>query len=608
MSQNCVSDQRASSDALFYPEDSSTEKNDGSMISLEDVVFSYSDAPSYLPPAVDHLSLQIPYSQHVAVLGRNGSGKSTFAKLCNVLELPDEGSIFVDHRQVRELEDIYAIRQTCGMVFQNPDNQIVGATVEEDCAFGPENLGLETEEIRERVYTALDRTGLSEMAKRSPATLSGGQKQKLAIAGALAMRPRCLILDEACAMLDPQAGEDFLRFADRLSHDEGLTLVQITHDMEHAMMASWVYILSEGRLIAQGDPRDIFSQPELCFQAGLSLPPHLKLLYELGLSSDAFTEEEVADFLAAQLQQLPGLPEHSRARTRPGSEEKRQALIQVKDLSYAYNRGSADEFMALENLSFEVRKGEIFVICGHSGSGKSTLITHLNGLFKPQQGSVHVLGMDVSDKKNLMKLRRHVGLVFQYPEYQLFEATVEDDVGYGPKQMGFSEEERKAAVRQALSVVGLSDDFLSRSPFDLSGGQKRRVAIAGVLAVNPDILIMDEPAAGLDPESREEMLVNIEKLRDLGKTIIMVTHNMDDAARLADYVAVLCHGQMIALDKPELIFSQSEVLKQSGLNVPASMRLSMRLNERLGTDFCFLSMDQAKEELETLLARGYAHD
>lgn len=586
------------------------------MIQFNEVRFSYSDKKSEGLQAIDDLSVTIPRGSHTAVLGHNGSGKSTFARLCNCLELPDEGEIFVDGFSAGTIEDVYRIRQICGMVFQNPDNQIVGTTVEEDTAFGPENLGLSSEEIRERVDSALTLVGLLDKAKRAPSRLSGGQKQKLAIAGAMAMQPSCLILDEACAMLDPVASDEFMVFADGVCKKEGLTLIQITHDMNQALMADRIIVLSQGKLIADGTPREIFTRPDFLTDEGLMPPPHLLIMFELAKElaeypemaqrlCSAFTEEECA---AAAAELLKPLAESIKAKgldlAAPRPKSPGERVVVVDHLSYSYRQNSGEENKALDNISFEVRKGEIFVLCGHSGSGKSTLITHLNGLYRSEPGRVTVMGLDCADKKNLTEVRRHTGLVFQYPEYQLFEATVGEDVAFGPLHMGVSPEETKKRVEEALRLVNIDQEWAERSPFELSGGQKRRVAIAGILAMHPDILVLDEPAAGLDPQGREEMMRYIESMRDMGKTVIMVTHNMDDAARLADYMAVLEHGRLAALDEPRVIFKNTEKMYKWGLKPPAALQFANLLNAELGTHFSFMTCEEAVKTLARCIREG----
>lgn len=245
--------------------------------------------------------------------------------------------------------------------------------------------------------------------------------------------------------------------------------------------------------------------------------------------------------------------------------------IQVKNLTHIYSKGMPDEQLALDDVSFEIADGEKVAVIGHTGSGKSTLMQHLNGIIKPSSGSIIIGDTDITDPKTVMKdVRRRVGLVFQYPEYQLFEETVAKDIAFGPKNLGLSEGEIDERVREAIKLVGLDyDDIAERSPFELSGGQKRRVAIAGVIAMEPEILILDEPTAGLDPGAHKEILRMIEKIHSAQNNIIIfVSHNMSDVAEMADRVMVMDEGRILMMDTPELVFSRHEELSAIGLDIP----------------------------------------
>lgn len=258
-------------------------------------------------------------------------------------------------------------------------------------------------------------------------------------------------------------------------------------------------------------------------------------------------------------------------------------FIEVKDLSYIYMQGTPFEKKALDKINMEINKGDFISIIGHTGSGKSTLIQMLNGLLKPTSGTVYVDGVDIFSKKvNLTDIRKKVGLVFQYPEYQLFEETIEKDIAYGPSNLGLSEEEIINRVKESMNMVGLNyEKYKDKSPFNLSGGQKRRVAIAGILAMKPKVLILDEPAAGLDPRGREEILRSIKELNDkYNITIILVSHSMDDVARFAKSVIVMSEGKCILKGSKIEVFKEVKLLENSGLSVPSVTYLISRLNKR----------------------------
>lgn len=570
-------------------------------IEAQRLCFSYSRDPN-LPLAVSEVSLQVHPGEHIAILGRNGSGKSTLAKLLSCLEFAQTGEIAILGFRPDSEEQIWEIRRISAMVFQNPDNQIIGTTVEEDIAFGPENLGIPTAEIRIRVDEAARATGLSERMQTAPSDLSGGQKQKLALSGVLAMQPQLLILDEATSMLDPQSREEILRLVQSLRAKLNLTLVNITHYMEEALEADRIFVMDAGQLLFSGTPQEVFAQADRVRQLGLDVPFHTQVAHLVAPSVSApFDPASVVDwdgaltYLERALRSLPSrVSVHSSEPMQPesfscvegvapNSAAQTTPLIQVDHLTYQYRSRGEKREPALFDVGFSVESGEIFGIMGQTGSGKSTLIQHLNGLIRPQQGTVRVLGLDTAKGEEIREIRKHLGLLFQYPEHQLFAETVEQDLAFGPQKLGCSPEELQENIRYAMQAVGLSEDLLSRSPFELSGGQKRRVALAGILAMRPRILVLDEPAAALDPAGREEMLTLVQRLRDQGVTIVIVSHSMEDLSRICDRILVLQRGCVVALGTPEVVFAQSETeLAQLGLAAPASVRLIRELERRMG--------------------------
>lgn len=278
------------------------------------------------------------------------------------------------------------------------------------------------------------------------------------------------------------------------------------------------------------------------------------------------------------------------------------AILEVKNLQYVYSVGTPFQHTALEDVSFRVQRGEFIGVIGHTGSGKSTLIQHLNGLLKPTSGQVLLDGKDIwSDKKLTRQSRFRVGLVFQYPEYQLFEETVYKDISFGPKNMGLDADEIDRRVRQAAGFVGLTEKQLSASPFDLSGGQKRRVAIAGVIAMEPEVLILDEPTAGLDPEGREEILANIQAYRKAkNATIMMVSHSMSDMARVADRLLVMNRARLAMDGTPETVFSRAQELVDMGLSIPDVTKVFLQL-QKLGLSVpAVYTIEQAAAALRQL--------
>ena len=494
------------------------------MIETRDLTYTY-PAPEgeTNPPALRDVSVQVEKGSFTVVLGHNGSGKSTFAKHLNAVLLPCGGAVYVDGMDTRDEKLLLEIRRRTGMVFQNPDNQIVANVVEEDVAFGPENLGVPTAEIRRRVDDALAAVGMEQFASHAPHLLSGGQKQRIAIAGILAMEPECIVLDEATAMLDPAGRREVIDTVLRLNREQGITVVLITHHMVEAERADRVIVMNDGEVAMDGMPRQVFSQVERLHELGLAAPDTVELLYRLG----------------------------------------------------------------------------------HNGSGKSTFAKHLNAVLLPCGGAVYVDGMDTRDEKLLLEIRRRTGMVFQNPDNQIVANVVEEDVAFGPENLGVPTAEIRRRVDDALAAVGM-EQFASHAPHLLSGGQKQRIAIAGILAMEPECIVLDEATAMLDPAGRREVIDTVLRLnREQGITVVLITHHMVEAER-ADRVIVMNDGEVAMDGMPRQVFSQVERLHELGLAAPDTVELLYRLRrdgidvplDRLTVDECADTICRAFGEAE----------
>jgi len=533
-------------------------------IKVDNVKFSYrsddGEGEEILRPAVRGASLEIHRGEYVAVIGPNGSGKSTLAKLIDVLELPDEGTITVFGTDTRNDKKFWEIRENCAVVFQNPDNQIVGTTVEEDVAFGPENLGVPLPELRERVDKALKDVGLYELRTRQAASLSGGQKQKLAIAGCLAMRPQILIMDESTAMLDPVSRDEVLEIVEQMRKRDNLTLITITHDMSETVRCDKIFVVKEGKVILSGTPAEVFLQDSKTKAASLALPPRYALVKELGrLTQTELAPEDFASIGTLKQAAVRCIEKGASYKIEPPEQKQSpddKVIMSVKDLSFAYEPGAPK---ALDNINLDVYEGEVLAIAGQSGCGKTTLISHFNGIIRPQTGTVTVDGMSTADNKLIAKIRQNIGLVFQYPEYQLFAETVYKDIRYGISKNGLSEDEERKRIEKACDIVGFDKTLLESSPFDLSGGQKRRAAMAGVLVMQPKILVLDEPASGLDPKGRADMFSMIRDIKKSGVTVVIVSHYMDEAAVNADRICYMKDGRIEQIGTPHEVFANPNV-------------------------------------------------
>ena len=557
--------------------------------------------------AIDHVDLDIEEGKFIAILGHNGSGKSTLAKHINGLLVPTEGTLWVDHMNTASDADIWNIRQKAGMVFQNPDNQIIGTVVEEDVGFGPENLGVPTEDIWKRVDESLKAVGMTAYRHHSPNKLSGGQKQRVAIAGVMAMHPKCIVLDEPTAMLDPNGRKEVLKAVRELNKKEGVTVILITHYMEEVVFADDVYVMDRGHIVMHGVPKEIFSRVDQLKKYRLDVPQVTLLAYDLkeaglAIPDGILTIPELVDALSRPEIRVPKgwkLPEHTPKKEKKELPQEKES-IKLEHVGYTYNPGSAYEMHALKDVNLEIPQGQFVGIIGHTGSGKSTLIQHFNGLIRPTEGHIYFEGQDIwADKFPLRGLRSQVGLVFQYPEHQLFETDVLTDVCFGPKNLGLDKKEVELRAYDALKKVGLPDELFYQSPFELSGGQKRRVAIAGVLAMKPEVLILDEPTAGLDPKGRDEILQQIKKLQtETGLTILLVSHSMEDVAEYVDRIIVMNKGSVMYDDTPREVFKHYKELEEVGLAAPQVTYIMHDLKARgADVDVDATTIEEAAEEI-----------
>jgi len=511
------------------------------------------------------VDLTIKKGEFIALLGRNGSGKTTFSKQLNAILRPSEGTVTVDEMGTKDADKLYEIRQRVGMVFQNPDNQMVAASVEEEVAFGPENLGMESDTIVARVKQALEQVRMWKRRKTAPNHLSGGQKQRIAIAGILAMHPDYIVLDEPTAMLDPKGRKEVMEALQRLNQEQEMTVILITHDMEEAALASRVILLADGQMRFDGRPEKFFGADVLLAEMGMEAPLSYRVQQAMGS--------------AANLQSGAGEKRDKCKIDALDIFEKDKDLLSLQHVSYIYSPGTAYEKVALDDVSLSLGKGEIVGLAGHTGSGKSTMIQLLNGLLKPTGGTVTFEGKDIHAKGYSGNyLRSRVGMVFQYPEHQMICDTVWEDVAFGPGKQGLTEEACNARVEEALRFVDLPEKYYQASPLQLSGGQKRRVAIAGVLAMHPEYIILDEPAAGLDAEGKREIFDRIRRMsREQGIGVLLVSHSMEDLAEYADRIIVLDDGKKILDDRPAQVFAKRETLADCGLDVPETVKLADKL-------------------------------
>ncbi|MBL8966444.1 MAG: ATP-binding cassette domain-containing protein, partial [Spirochaetaceae bacterium] len=560
------------------------------LIEVSSVSFTY---PESTKPAVDRVSLSVAPGEYLAILGANGSGKSSLLRLLNGQRLPDSGTVRVAGHDAADPAKAHAVRGALTLVFQSPPDQIVSSVVEEDVAFGPENLGLPRAEIERRVEEALEAAGLAEERRRPTHSLSAGQQQRLAIAGALAMRPACVAFDEATSMLDPPARAAVLDIMDALAA-RGVAVIHVTHDMAEAARAARVIVMEGGRVTFSGSPSELFASLSgavpRALGFGLGLPPAARFALALGLPPLA---REDAAGLAARIAARRGASRSPAAASETlaaaaadtpsavgaaatdtpaaASSAPREAAFSLRGLGYAYLHGTMNETAALSGISFDLPRGGLLALVGRTGSGKSTLLQLLDGLAVPAEGRLSSLGVELACRSGprdegacaegaarpragragragraarraaeeaVLRLRTRAPLSVQRPETALFERFSGDDVAFGPRNLGLGGKELVARVGAAMAEAGLPyAEFRDRPVRALSGGEKRRLALAGVLALEPEALLLDEPTAALDPPTKLAVLDLIRGRSRAGATIAMATHSMEEAAA-ADLLAV----------------------------------------------------------------------
>ena len=549
-------------------------------VRLDHVTLRYGDSL-----ALDDVTLEVCRGERVCVLGANGSGKSTLASVICGLLAPDEGDVELAGHAVctggvPDLAAYRDARRQLGLVFQNPDDQIVTSVVADDVAFGPENLGVPRAQIAARVARELRRVAMEKYAHADPSRLSGGQRQRVCIAGALAMEPAVLVLDEPSSLLDVRGRAAIMRVMGRLAA-AGATLVHVTHFMDEALAADRVIVMQHGRMALEGTPDEVFASKnaQVIEALGLEMPFEARLAAALR-----------ADAADGKVAAVAGPSGEKPAASVPAAEP---PAILARDLGFSYG----PDVQALDGVSLEVPVRATTAIVGQTGSGKSTLLRLLCGLEAADAGSLTVCGINAATKRGRRQIRRAVGYVMQHPERQLFAQTVAEDVAFGPRNQGLSAAEVERRVAHALDLVGLTDRR-DASPFELSGGQQRLAAIAGVLAMEPELLVLDEPTAGLDPRGRARLRALMADLAAHGVTLLQVTHSMEDAAR-ADHVVVLDQSHVLATGTPAEVFcpANEPQLTAVGLGLPRPLAYA-----------CEHAFDARPLTLEALVAALRAQD
>jgi len=514
-------------------------------LEIRDLIYTY---PGSGVRAVDGLSLDASRGEIVAVVGPNAAGKSTLARLLKGLIQPDSGMIRIDGR---ERETTGPVRDI-GILFSNPENQLVTSILEEDVAFGLEVIGEPSRVIERKVETVLDRLGILHLRKRMPHLMSGGEQQMAALAGVLVLDPHTLILDEPTTYLDPVAKEAVMASIRGLA-EEGRVVILITHDMREASKADRVILIDQGRVALEGRPEEVFGQPGLAGRFGITPPFLMRLVLGMRSMGREMAWPPDREAFGRAFGERPwgrGGSEGRGLRVRgvPGA----KAALAFENIHFRYGEGAAGSKPVLEGVDFSVERGSIALVCGSNGSGKSTLLQMSNGLVEPDRGLVLLEGLRIREwRKKPGGVPGRVALLFQNPEHQVFAATVYEDVAFGPRNMGVNARQINERVRKAIRWAGLPETVLERAVHTLSGGQMRRVAVAGVLAMEPRVLVLDEPTDGLDPGGAREFYAGARQYcDDTGTAIVMATHALPEEIDRVDHLGHLSGGRIRSSGPP----------------------------------------------------------
>jgi energy-coupling factor transport system ATP-binding protein len=519
--------------------------------------------------ALDGVDLEVAEGEFVVVMGPSGAGKSTLCVALNGL-IPHffrgrmEGEVRIRGRSTREGK-VGEFAREVGLVFQDFEAQLFSTNVALEVAFGPENFQVEREEMVRRVESVLERVRLQGFEDRTPATLSGGQKQRLAIASVLAIEPRILCLDEPTTDLDPIGKLGVFEIAEELKERDDVTLIVVEHETEETLDADRIVVLRDGKIVADRPAREILRDVELLEESSVMPLQVARFFHERGTEDGQLplTPEEGVEEFGRRGWRVSSAGHRELVEADERREEGYgEPVIEVEGLTYRYPNG----VLALEGVDLTVRRGEFLAVLGQNGSGKTTLVKHFNGLLKPTEGSVRVDGEETV-KQGIRRLGQRVGYVFQNPDHQIFSDTVADEVAFGPKIREMEADEIEERVREALVAVGMEGRG-DEDPFGLTKGERQRVAVASVLAVRPEVLILDEPTTGLDYTEQRSMMDLVKRLNEGGSTIIAVTHTMWVVAEYAHRALVIRDGKMVLSGTVREVFAEEETLRDASLRPP----------------------------------------
>lgn len=551
------------------------------MIRLREFSFTYNGSER---PALDRVNLDIEDGQFVLITGASGGGKSTLCRVFNGLVPHFYGGRISGQAEVQGM-DITShppreLATRVGMVFQDPESQLVTTDVEREIAFGLENLGYPRNLIARRIEEALDTTGIASLRFARNQELSGGEKQKVAIASVLALHPQILVLDEPTSELDPQSAEEILRLLERLNDELGLTVILIEQRLDRVIhLVDRLLVMGGGQILADGTPQEVLGDHSE--RLGIGLPPVIRLMRklrgkDLPLNGLPLTVKDARLQLQKALKRIKPT-EFARGR------EKAEPVLSAQKLWFSYG-----ERAVLRNISLDVERGEFMAIMGRNASGKTTLVKHFNGLLRPGKGRVMLDEADIR-KSPAADLSQRVGYVFQNPNDHLFADTVEEEIAFSLRNRGLEENKINKAVEEMLEEFELGR-YRQSYPRNLSGGEKQRVALASVLVAEPEVIILDEPTRGMDYLLKKKLISYLDDYRQRGNTVIMVSHDVETIAECAQRVVLLSEGQVVAEG------DKREVLAKALLFSPQVNRLAQALSS-YGVDDTTLTVSEMLEQI-----------
>ncbi|MEJ2485990.1 MAG: ABC transporter ATP-binding protein [Anaerolineales bacterium] len=563
-------------------------------IEFNNVAFTYEGA---IQPALQDINLTVSPGEIILITGPAGSGKTTLCSCINGLvphyhEGELSGDVFVRQYNTRKSR-VGGLASLVGMVFQDPESQLVTNSVADEVAFGPENFGVPRDEINLRLVEALKATRLEGYEDREPHSLSGGEQQACVIAAVFAMQPEIYVLDEPLANLDPEGKAQVMRVVVDIAKKRGKTLVLVEHALEEVLpLVDRVIVMDKGYIIQDGPVEKILAAGDIPYV--FTRPPIIRLgekygITPLPLTSEVFYSKFTSRYKLGKIEWINSqedMPKNSKP------------IIKIDEISFSYNKHDQTQRDALREVSLSITPGEMVAILGRNGSGKTTLIRHIIGLIQPDSGKVEVLDQDVATTPT-HKLARHVGFCFQNPNHQIVSFNVRDEIIFGLKAHGIDPGEYDERIRKALEFVNMLD-YIDSEVFDLGKGQKQRLALASVLSLEPEILIVDEPTTGQDPRMAQEIFEILQRLNESGTTVLIITHQIDYAAAFANRAVVLSEGKIKFDGRMNNLLSDKDLMKATSLEMPETTRLASLMSHH-GIPPWLVKVDDLELAIEKLL-------